>query len=649
MLRGVFRFVGLGLVAGAVLHGPLGAQVKDSTKVRRDTTLTAPVPQRADSLLRDSLAKRDSLRARKPVPRDTIKAALAHAELPALPDVGRRLYWTRDSLFATGALTVADLLERVAGVTTLHAGWISAPAVGSYLGNVHGVRVFYDGVELPVLDPRSGGAFDLTHINLWSAEDVAIEQAPEEVRVYIRSWRVRNTNPLTRTDVSTGDQQTNLYRGFFGKRLDNGAAVQFGAQQYGTTPPSAFGLSSDQLGIIGRVGWARNDWSVDGYITRVSRHRGTIYGVDPADSLSGIESARSDSYLRVGYGDPDASPLWGQVMAVASKYDYTGIRTAPTFGLTTAAESLAATASLDTSRFRSQYIATVGTVRGPLRLSATQRFIGGGGKTFAVPSVRGSFATPLLTVSGLLEGKSFDSTSRLDATGEFAPLSFVSLLAGVGRVSDDRVADNSFSATYERAQVGLRLRNLWLLGGVMRRDSVRSSAPTVFNPTRLLCTVAQAKLNPSCADDPRSLVPRGDPSATGITAGIRGQVWRLLHADVSAIKWNDSLGYYRPRYQTRSELFLRTNLLQRFPTGDFGLLASAVHEYRSGVRFPVGTDGVLTVPGYRTISTLVEIRVLSATISWQFRNVLGERYSQVPTFIMPRQTNFYGVRWEFID
>ena len=60
---------------------------------------------------------------------------------------------------------------------------------------------------------------DLTQINLWSAEDVTIEQAPEEVRVYIRSWRVRSTTPETRTDISTGDQQTNLYRGFFGRRF----------------------------------------------------------------------------------------------------------------------------------------------------------------------------------------------------------------------------------------------------------------------------------------------------------------------------------------------------------------------------------------------------------------------------------------------
>ena len=136
-------------------------------------------------------------------------------------------------------------------------------------------------------------------------------------------------------------------------------------------------------------------------------------------------------------------------------------------------------------------------------------------------------------------------------------------------------------------------------------------------------------------------------SAIGKWHGV--QLWRILQTDVSAIRWNDSLGFYRPRYQTRSELFIKTNVLSRFPTGDFGIQASAVHEYRSGVRYPISNGAVLEVPGYRTISTKLEIRILSATISWQFRNILGERYMQVPTFIMPRQTNFYGVRWEFID
>lgn len=629
-MRRVLSMVGLGLLAGAVLHRAAEAQVRDTVKTRRDTTLVVPIPPRADSLLRDSLAKRDSIK--RATPRDTIKEPLAHAESPNGLEVGRRLRWNRDSLFATGAVTVADLLERVPGVTTFRSGWLSAPAIGAYMGDISRVRVFYDGVEMTSLDPRSRSVLDLTQINLWSAEDAVVEPGPDEVRVYLRSWRVRNTTPETRTDVSTGDQQTNLYRGFFGRRFDNGAAFQFGAQQYGTTPPSFTGTSSDQTGVVGRVGWAKRDWSVDAYATRISRHRGDIFterdfGVI-GDTLPHVESARTDAYFRIGYRDPDISPLWAQVMAVASKYDYTGIRTRTITNPQTPAESLLARASLDTAVFQSQYIASVGAVRGPLRLSVSQRLFGSGGQTIFTPSLRASFVSGRLGLTAFAEGKGADSISRADVTAQLTPLSFVSLVAGVGRATDSRVKDNSFSANYMRAEAGLRIKRLWLIGGALRRDSLPLSPPRIFDTTFT-----------------RNIEPT---AATGTTLAVRGQLWRIINADVSAIRWSDTPRYFRPRYQTRSELFIRSNFLGRFPTGDFGLTASVVHEYRSGARFPIGATDDLTI-GYRTISTLLEIRILSATISWQFRNLLGERYKQVPGFLMPRQTNFYGVRWNFFD
>jgi hypothetical protein len=585
------------------------------------------VPAKGDSISRDSLAKGDTVK--KPVvKRDTIKSPTIHSEQPSDIDIARTLHWTRDSILATGALSVADLLERVQGLTTLRAGWISSPAVAAYMGDVRRVRVFYDGVELEALDPRARGTLDLSQISLWSTEDAVVEQAPEEVRVYLRSWRVVNTTPLTRTDVSTGDQQTNLYRAFFGQRYDNGLAVQFAAQQYGTTPPSLIGTSSDQLGLVGRVGWARKNWSADAFINRISRHRGGIIGFELGDSIRTVESSQNYSYVRGGYGDPDASPYWGQVMAVASSYGYTGVRTVPTTNLLTGVDSALAVASLDTNKYETQYVAAGGLLRGPFRASLTQRVFVAGGRYIASAAWRGSFTTDRLSISAFTQGKSADSLEQSDVTARLSPFSWLALFGSAGRSSDKTVRDSAFTANYIRAQVGLRVRNLWFIGGILRRDSVRLSAPQIFDTT---------------------FAQRGEPAATGTTAAIRGQLYRLLHVDLSAVRWNDSTGLYRPRYQTRSELFLQSNFLDRFPTNDFGIKAAIVHEYRSGIRFPTGATDVMPEVGYRTLSTLLEIRILSATISWQFRNVLGERYFQVPSFLMPRQTNFYGVRWEFTN
>jgi hypothetical protein len=608
-------------MAGAVLHSPAGAQVRDTVRVR-DTTIKVPVPPRADSVLRDSLA----IKGPPPERRDSIKSPLAHSETPVDISIARRISWGRDSLFATGSLTVADLLERVTGVSTFHSGWISAPVNAAYLGDSRRVRVFIDGMEIRELDPRAHGVLDLTQISLWAAENATIEQEAEETRLYIQTWRTRLTTPITRTDIATGDQQTNLYRGFLGRRWDNGAAFQFGAQQFGTTPPSAFGTASDQLGLISRIGWANAGWSVDAFASRISRHRGVING-QFGDSIPSVESARVDAYVRAAFGDPDASRAWAQVIASASRYNYTGDRTFTFAAPKTAEESTFTFSSLDTATSRSQYIASAGSVFGALKVSASARFFSGFGKTLTAPAFRASYTLPRLTVSAFGEGKTIDSASRFDATVRVTPLSFVSLLASVGRTAQEINKDTTYGAKYLRAEAGLRFHNLWFVGGILRRDSVQLAAPKIYDTL---------------------FTQRWDSSATGVTAAIRGQLWRLIHADVWAVRWNDSTGFYRPRYQTRSELFVRTNLLDRFPSNDFGIQFSAVHEYRSSVRFPVG-DTVGVAPGYRTLSTLLEIRILSATLSWQFRNLLGERYQQVPFFFAPRQTNFYGVRWEFLN
>ena len=40
-------------------------------------------------------------------------------------------------------------------------------------------------------------------------------------------------------------------------------------------------------------------------------------------------------------------------------------------------------------------------------------------------------------------------------------------------------------------------------------------------------------------------------------------------------------------------------------------------------------------------------RIVSAVLSYQFRNIRGDPYQLVPGYLMPRLNQFYGVRWEF--
>jgi hypothetical protein len=308
------------------------------------------------------------------------------------------------------------------------------------------------------------------------------------------------------------------------------------------------------------------------------------------------------------------------------------------FGTTTGSTST------DTSRFQAQYVLTGGFTLGIVRLEAAERlrvlqrpteFLSVLRPTkrhrtqLSTPSLRGEFVTGPLALSAFAEGRGPDSLARIEATARLTPLPFVSFLAAAGRSSYTHSPDSSNTATFLRGEAGLRLLGLWLIGGVVRRDSLLLPPPLVFG---------------------EHFIPAVSPAATGFTAAIRGRLYEALHADVSAIRWNDSAGFYRPRYETRSEVYLATNWLSRFPSGNFGVLASISHEYRSRTYFPLPSSSgpsVVFVPDSKVYNFRIEFRLLSAILSYQFRNLVGYPYQTVPGLLMPRQTQFYGVRWEF--
>ena len=623
------RWVGLGLVAGAVLQGEAAAQDttrarRDTARVRRDTAqVRVPIPPQGDSIVkRDSTAQRDSA-ARARLARlaaDSLKTPLARAEMPQLVDVARPIQrFDRDSLFATGALTLLDLLERIPGLTGLRAGWLAAPMIGAYLGDVSRVRVFYDGMEIDGLDPRMGGVIDLGSIQIWTAEEVRIERGADEIRVHIRSWRPQRTTPYTRADVGTGDQETNLFRGFFGRRFGHGEALQLSAQQLSTTP-ARFGVSSSQASLHARIGWARGWWRADATVLRSTPDRGTIRALSREtfrDSVVAVAATETNAYVRVAYGDPDAGP-WAQLIVGAQEYKFGGQP-----ATTTEPNGLAADA--DTTRYQPQYVLTGGLTWRGVRVSATDRLRALEGDQYHSPMVRASFASRLFAVAALAETRGVDAHVRAEGTVRFTPLSFLA----VGGALATRVPDNARgipAATSARAEAAVRVGEVWFGGGLVRRAGTPLTPPSIYS---------------------ERFVPELEGQATGAFATIRGRLWGPFHADVFGIQWQDGGGFYRPQYQARSEVYLATTLPKRFPSGNFGLLASLIHEYRSRTLFPIAPGAGDLAGGYRVLSGLVEVRILQAVLTYQYRNLLVADYATVPAYLMPRQSQFYGVRWEF--
>ena len=635
------RRAGLGLLVGAVLHGAAAAaraqqptpDTSRAPRPQRDTAV-APVPPRPDSVRVDSgAATTRSDSARRRARTDTIKSPIARAESPVLTDVGSSFRWNRPALFASGALTLADLLERVPGLTTLRGRWLPSPMVGAYLGDPGRVRIFLDGLELDVLDARNGGVPDLANIQLWPLEEVAIERGASEVRVYLRSWRTDRTDAYTRTDVATGDENTNLYRGFYAKRFRHGEALQIGAQQF-STERTRFGGDGDALSLLARVGIARAGWSLDGFVNRTRRTRDELLPLDEtgATPIRPLDATDVQAYVRAGYGDPERGP-WAQIAAGHLQFREAGNQVDTTQDTPDHPLDI-----IDTITSRAQYLAAAGLTYGPFRASATARYRVFAGQHDISPSGRLAFDHERLAVSLFAERSSLDERTRLEASARILPLPFLALAGAVSQTSEglpqpfaEDTAGNVITvrapATMAaRGEASVRIGRLWLGGGVLARDTALLQPPVVFD---------------------RDYAPQVDSRAIGTFASVQGRIYKAIYADATGVRWNQTDTWYRPQYQSRARLFISTEWRSRFPSGNFGLLAAGTHEYRSTARFPLTDGNFLATPQSRVVSTLLEIRIVNAVLSWQFRNILGERYQTVPGFEMPRPTSLYGVRWEF--
>jgi hypothetical protein len=420
----------------------------------------------------------DSLATRKVV-RDSIKAPLARAELPTETGVGAPYRWTRDSLFATGALTALDLLERVPGLTGYRGGWLANAQVASYLGDFRRVRVFRDGVELDAVDTRNGGVLDLPDVQLWQLDEVVIERAAGEVRLHLRTWTVRNTTPYTRVDIGTGDEDTNLYRGFFGRRFNNGGVLQLGAERFGTGARNRrTGGGGDGTSAFTRLGWSRGRLSIDAYASRVDRQRNPTFAFNTTDTvLTRYEGRRDEGYVRAGYGDPDAGP-WAQVVANALRFSLEGTagtrydtaRVAGTDALVVPLQ-VDSTFLPDTTRRRLQFVLAGGFTRWGVRMSATDRVRRFGERFWHVPALRAAFERPYFTVAAHAERSELDSLTRVDLNGRLQPLPWLAVLGAVSRQNATDDALQQVDRTVSRAEVAARLGRLWITGGVVNRSA----------------------------------------------------------------------------------------------------------------------------------------------------------------------------------
>ena len=643
----------LALLAPALLPARLHAQV-DTTRKQppKDTVKIAePIPQPVLKTAADSAAElirqrnarlADSLRLDsldRATKGDTVKSPLARFEMPADLDQSTRLRFTREEILQTGAENLTDLLDKVPGVTTYRSGWIAGLHAASYMGDGARIRLFLDGVELDPIGERRRGLEDLTDIQLWTLDELVIERAPGEVRVWMRTWTVTKTVPYTRVDIFTGDLNTNAFRGQFARRWRNGLLLQLGGQQIATQSGrvSAFttsGLTSGRgdgtvQGFLFRTGWSRGKLSVDAFAEAVTRDRDAHTASEGFQNLPSYKGQRRNGYLRAGYGDTTRG-LWANVMvqALREKLDKPDSIEVLKDSLT---QLVLDTLKIqtDTVHGRTQQLLAVGYRAGNWQVSLTDRVRVEPGYSQHAPAVRAGMTIGMLDLGVWAEQNGRDSTGRADAFVRARPNDWLRVTTSYSRRSPESDTQRPTN-TALRAEGALRFRRLWLGGGIIRSDLFTySSMPLLGTP-----------------------VGEFNAAATqGILGSVQGNLYKSIRLDLQAIHWNTGQ-FNRPRTDLHAELALMTDWRKKFPKGEFSINTRLIYDRRDGVPFAYGTPAEVTIERTepaQVVVGLLEIRIQQATLFYQYRNLTGGAYEQIRGITMPPAVQLYGVRWIFFN
>ena len=568
-----------------------------------------------------------------------MSGTLPQAELPVATEVGMSHRWNRDSLFATGALTLADFLDRVPGLVSMRARFYMAPQVGAYNGDVSRVRLFVDGLELEALDARSGGIVDLSQFPIAAIEELVVERGANELRLLMRSWRgPQRVTAETRADVLTGDNRSNTFRGFLSRRAKNGFAFQAMLQQR-STDDRRLGGDGDATTVFARLGIVKPKWSIDGTVLRVRSAQQALSLIDANAFLDvgrpipRFDQIQRDAYLRFGMGDVNKG-RWLQLVAASRQT----VENSPTRAADVVNGFSADSA--DTTRNRMQYVATVGWTSSRARFSLTERLRRINGASFHQPSARVGFDLGRLTASAWAERNPFDEVTRADGFVRLQPVSWFAVTGAASYgttgslllpVDSTSVSELVFFpvARAARGEVAIRLGKLWVQGGGVIRDSAVLRAPALFDRTI-----------------PIALEGR----ALGATYAITGPLFRGFSIHINGTQW-ESAGWYRPRTQVRSELTWRYHWTGATKTGGFDFVVAGDAEYRTSAVVPIltTTGGLATLPtfGGTPVGLRAEITLKDATITVQLRNLLNLPYSTVPGLLMPGPLTVYGIRWRF--
>ena len=527
--------------------------------------------------------------------------------------------WDRTALLASGALTLADLLDRIPGVTRVRYGLAGMPEVASGLGgNAGRIEVLLDGFAL---DPLGGPGLDLSRIQLAELESVRIRRGLGSLRVELTTLSAWERAAYSRVEAGTGDHGTDLLRGLFLTPSFLGGSLGLAVERL-ATDGLGFREPAENFGV-----WAK--WTLGGRGRGVQvEYRRASTSREARDAYGAFDGTRADLVLR---GRIEPAP--GLVAeAFAGRATVEDVQ----------ADTLRLHAVGEQAGFRAGYR------RGGLEAAASARWRRNHGlPAWDVEFAAGGPLGQILAVDG--------SVRMVDWRGVGPSWSGGVRVLGGAFLGIRPLAEwhtGAGSAPFFRDSTGapiLTERTGYRLGAVLTRGGLELGAAALMldaDSVRALGLISE----------PRGphLYPGG--RVRGVEASARVPTpWPSLYLEGWFTRWwSGEPWVYLPVESGLASLVFHATPL---PSGNLEVLARLEGRHRGTMLVPVGSGGggegpeppiLSAVPSATTLDFYLQIRVKDVRAFLRWENLMRRRgIWDVPGRELVGPRIFYGVKWQF--
>jgi hypothetical protein len=518
--------------------------------------------------------------------------------------------WTREDLLESGALTLADLLEQLPGVTPVRSGLVGLPVGASAFGATGGrLHIVLDGFEL---DPLGSSTFDLARLELGQLRRVRVERRLDGLRIELETIAPFDPRPYTLVEAGTGQLlASNMFRGTFLAPRFIGRPMGLGIEYLDTRRTSLTPEAASSFSAWFKWGILSKERGLQLEVRRSNMKRSGV------SALAG-EGSRQDWVLR---GRNAFSPNFVAEAYIGQSSNDDG------FGETKVRES-----SFQTG-LRAMYRAERLWAGGAVRTRSHASF----------PPVEaelevGGRPLPFLQLSGDVAWANWREAGRAAAVTVRSELGPFAGLRAFGELSagDEGVP----FVAYDGTRAVVTSRDALRFGGEWSRGDFQAGAARVRLRTDGIPTFGLP------FDRTPGIYPGGEVQGWELTARVP-LFWKPLSLEGWYTRWEGNRWIYLPDESWRAGLVYHHLPLK---SGNLEILARIEARYRGAMLVPDTEGGASLVPGVTTLDGYLHIRIVGVRgfLRWENMTRLQNVYD-LPGRNLPGPRFFYGIKWELWD